>query len=68
MHNRNPRVSFTRMPAPSVFGWPEQRDRQRAIPEQAAPFFESSDLLNRGGRHLPLEQAADAYRALKAET
>jgi NADPH:quinone reductase len=66
MHNRNLRVSFTWMPAPSVFGWPEQRERQRAILEQAAPFFESSDLCVVVGATFPLEQAADAHRALEA--
>ena len=29
MHQRNLRVSFTWMPAPSVFGWPAHRERQR---------------------------------------
>jgi len=28
MQQRNLRVSFTWMPAPSVSGWPEQRERQ----------------------------------------
>ncbi len=66
MHNRNLRVSFTWMPAPSVFGWPEQRERQRAILEQAAPHFESEDLRIVVGATFPLERAADAHRALEA--
>ena len=44
MHNRNLRVSFTWMPAPSVFGWTEQRERQRTILEQAAIHFDAGDL------------------------
>jgi NADPH2:quinone reductase len=44
MHNRNLRVSFTWMPAPSVFGWPEQRERQRTILEQATVHFDTGDL------------------------
>src|ERR1700689_988570 len=43
-HNRNLRVSFTWMPAPSVFGWPDQRERQRSILEQAAAPFDAGDL------------------------
>jgi NADPH2:quinone reductase len=66
MRDRNLRVSFTWMPAPSVFGWPEQRERQTAILEQAAPFFDSSDLRVVVGATFPLEHAADAHRALEA--
>ena len=44
MHDRNLRVSFTWMPAPSVFGWPEHRERQRRILERAAADFDSGDL------------------------
>ncbi len=44
MQKRNLRVSFTWMPAPSVFGWREQRERQRAILEQAARHFDAGDL------------------------
>lgn len=66
MQKRNLRISFTWMPAPSVFGWPKQRERQRGILEQAAPFFESSDLRVVVGATFPLEQAADAHRALEA--
>src|SRR3984885_5245547 len=43
MHNRNLRVSFTWMPAPSVFGWSEHRERQRRILEQAAAHFDAGD-------------------------
>jgi NADPH2:quinone reductase len=66
MHDRNLRVSFTWMPAPSVFGWPEHRERQRAILDQAAPLFETSQLRIVVGATFPLEQAADAHRALEA--
>jgi NADPH:quinone reductase len=65
-HNRNLRVSFTWMPAPSVFGWPEQRERQRAILEQAAVHFDAGDLRVVVGGTFPLDQAADAHRALEA--
>jgi NADPH2:quinone reductase len=43
-----------------------QRERQRAILEQTAPFFESSDLRVVVGVTFPLEQAADAHRVLEA--
>jgi NADPH:quinone reductase len=66
MHDRNLRVSFTWMPAPSVFGWPEHRERQRAILEEAAPLFDSSDLRIVIGATFPLDRAADAHRALEA--
>jgi NADPH:quinone reductase len=66
MHNRNLRVSFTWMPAPSVFGWPEHRERQRAILEQAAAHFDAGDLRVEVGATFPLERAADAHRALEA--
>jgi NADPH2:quinone reductase len=63
---RNLRVSFTWMPAPSVFGWPEQRERQRAILEQAAAHFDAGDLRVEVGATFPLAQAAEAHRALEA--
>ena len=44
MHNRNLRVSFTWMPAPSVFGWRDQRERQRDILERAGEHFDSGRL------------------------
>ena len=66
MHDRNLRVSFTWMPAPSVFGWPEHRERQRRILERAAADFDSGDLRIVVGATFPLEQAADAHRALEA--
>ena len=66
LHNRNLRVSFTWMPAPSVFGWSEQRERQTAILEQAASLFDSSDLRIVVGATFPLEQAADAHRVLES--
>ena|ERR1700733_3027033 len=66
MHDRNLRVSFTWMPAPSVFGWTQQRERQTGILEQAASLFDSSDLRIVVGATYPLERAADAHRALEA--
>jgi NADPH:quinone reductase len=66
MHDRNLRVSFTWMPAPSVFGWSEQRERQRRILEQAAAQFDAGDLRIAVGATFPLEQAAQAHRALEA--
>jgi NADPH2:quinone reductase len=65
-HNRNLRVSFTWMPAPQVFGWPEQRERQRAILERAARHFDAGELRVVVGATFSLEQAADAHRALEA--
>jgi NADPH:quinone reductase len=65
-HNRNLRVSFTWMPAPTVFGWPEHRERQRRILEQAASHFDAGELRVEVGATFPLEQAADAHRALEA--
>jgi len=66
MHNRNLRVSFTWMPAPSVFGWEQHRERQRGILEQAAVHFDADELRVAVGATFPLEQAADAHRALEA--
>jgi NADPH2:quinone reductase len=66
MHDRNLRVSFTWMPAPSVFGWPEARARQRGILEQAAVHFDAGELRVAVGATFPLERAADAHRALEA--
>ncbi len=66
MHERNLRVSFTWMPAPSVFGWPQHRERQRAILEQAAGHFEAGDLRVNVGATFPLDKAADAHHALEA--
>ena len=66
MHDRNLRVSFTWMPAPSVFGWPEHRERQRAILEQAARHFDAGDLRVQVGATFPLDKAADAHRAAEA--
>ncbi len=66
MHDRNLRVSFTWMPAPSVFGWAEHRERQRRILEQAAAQFEAGELRIAVGATFPLEQAAQAHRALEA--
>jgi NADPH2:quinone reductase len=68
MHNRNLRVSFTWMPAPQVFGWQQDRERQRAILEQAATHFDAGQLRVQVGAAFPLEQAADAHRALEAGT
>jgi NADPH:quinone reductase len=66
MHERNLRVSFAWMPAPSVFGWTEHRERQRRILEQAAARFDAGDLHVVVGATFPLERAADAHRALEA--
>jgi NADPH:quinone reductase len=66
MHNRNLRVSFTWMPAPSVFGWPEHRERQRTILEQAAKHFDAGELRVQVGATFPLDQAAEAHRTLEA--
>lgn len=66
MHDRNLRVSFTWMPAPSVFGWSEHRERQRRILEQAAAQFDAGDLRIEVGATFTLEQAAAAHRALEA--
>jgi NADPH:quinone reductase len=66
MHDRNLRVSFTWMPAPSVFGWPDQRERQRTILEQATHHFDAADLRVEVGATFPLGHAADAHRALEA--
>jgi NADPH:quinone reductase len=65
-HDRNLRVSFTWMPAPSVFGWAQQRERQRGILEQAAAHFDAGDLRVEVGATFPLEEAAEAHRAVEA--
>ena len=66
MHDRNLRVSFTWMPAPSVFGWQQQRARQSGILQQAAEYFDAGELRVHVGAVFPLERAADAHRALEA--
>jgi NADPH:quinone reductase len=66
MHDRNLRVSFSWMPAPSVFGWPQHRERQRAILEEAAAYFDKGELRVEVGATFPLEQAADAQRAVES--
>lgn len=66
MHHRNLRVSFTWMPAPSVYGWPQHRERHRAILEQAAAHFDAGELRIAVGATFPLDRAADAHRALEA--
>ena len=66
MHSRNLRMSFTWMPAPSVFGWRDQRERQRAILERAGEHFDSGRLRVQVGATFPLDRAADAHRALEA--
>jgi NADPH2:quinone reductase len=65
MHDRNLRVSFTWMPAPSVFGWSDQRRRQREILELAGDHFDQGDLRVKLGATFPLDQAAEAHRALE---
>jgi NADPH:quinone reductase-like Zn-dependent oxidoreductase len=49
-----------------VFGWPEHRERQRRILEQAAAHFDRGELPVQVGTTFPLEHAADAHRALEA--
>jgi NADPH2:quinone reductase len=66
MHDRNLRVSFTWMPSPQVFGWQQDRERQRGILEQAATHFDAGELRVQVGATFPLERAADAHRALEA--
>ena len=66
MQQRNLRVSFTWMPAPSVLGWPEQRERQRRILDLAATHFDAGELRVVVGATFPLADAADAHRALEA--
>jgi NADPH:quinone reductase len=65
MHDRNLRVCFTWMPAPSVFGWTEHRARQRTILDEAARHFDTGDLRVAVGTTFPLDRAADAHRALE---
>jgi NADPH:quinone reductase len=66
MQQRNLRVSFTWMPGPSVFGWAQQRERQRAILEEAAGYFATGELRVAVGATFALEAAAQAHRALEA--
>jgi NADPH2:quinone reductase len=66
MRQRNLRVSFTWMPAPSVFGWTEHKERQRAILEQAAHHFNAGDLRVEVGALYPLAEAADAHQAVES--
>lgn len=66
MQQRNLRVSFTWMPAPSVFGWLGERERQTGILEDAARLFDSGALSVHVGATFPLEEAAAAHRALEA--
>jgi len=66
MRKRNLRVSFAWMPAPQVLGWQQQRERQREILEQAATHFDAGELRVQVGATFPLEQTADAHRALEA--
>ena len=66
MQNRNLRVSFTWMPAPSVFGWVDHRERQCRILEQAAGHFDAGDLRVVVGATFPLAEAANAHQAVEA--
>jgi NADPH2:quinone reductase len=66
LHKHSLRVSFTWMPAPSVFGWFGQRERQRAILEDAARLFDSGAMTVEVGATFTLELAADAHRAVDA--
>jgi NADPH:quinone reductase-like Zn-dependent oxidoreductase len=54
------------MPAPSAFGWPAERERQRAILEQAAAHFDAGELRVQAGATFPLHQAADAQHTVEA--
>jgi NADPH2:quinone reductase len=49
-----------------VFGWASHRERQRAILEQAARHFDAGELRVQVGSTFPLEQAAEAHRALES--
>lgn len=49
-----------------MFGWPEHRRRQRQILEQAGFHFDAGGLRVEVGAGFPLEDAADAHRALEA--
>jgi NADPH2:quinone reductase len=49
-----------------VFGWFAERQRQTAILEQAARLFDAGSLSVHVGATFPLEQAAEAHRALEA--
>jgi NADPH:quinone reductase len=51
------------MPAPSVFGWVDHRERQRRILEQTADQFDAGDLRVVVGATFPLAEAASAHRA-----
>lgn len=64
--DRSLRVSFAWMPAPAVFGWTAARERQRAILDSAAELFDGGKLRIEVGATFPLEQAAEAHRALQA--
>jgi NADPH:quinone reductase len=65
-HRHSLRVSFAWMPAPAVFGWFAERERQRTILEEAARLFDSGELTVQVGATFTLEQAADAHRAVEA--
>jgi NADPH2:quinone reductase len=66
MQQRNLRVSFTWMPAPSVYDWFGERERQTGILEDAARLFDSGKLSVQVGATFPLEEAAAAHRTLEA--
>jgi NADPH2:quinone reductase len=66
MQQHSLRVSFAWMPAPAVFGWDDQRIRQREILERVAGHFDAGELKIQVGATFPLERAADAHRALEA--
>lgn len=66
MQQRNLRVSFTWTPAPSVFGWFDERERQTWILEEAGRLFDQDRLTVHVGATFPLAEAAAAHRALEA--
>jgi len=66
MRKHNLRVSFAWMPAPAVFGWFAERERQTAILERAAAAFDAGELRIQIGAVFALEQAPEAHRSLES--
>ena len=59
-------VLMTAAGGPEVLKMAEVPERQRSILEQAAAPFDAGELRVQVGATYPLEQAADAHRALEA--
>jgi len=57
-------LELRELPEPELAA--EHQERQRAILEQAARHFDAGELRVVVGATFPLEQAADAHRALEA--